>query len=301
MARTMELPIGLKELVEAAASAIDSIKVNGVSTEHRRGRPLRVKRRRLGSEQITTVANIFFRLAKAPIRVWSDPAEWQRWEIECFHLLNGDRFRAFADGPRTVCTDQLPGKNLRKLAAAGHLDRKALEAAAREVCRAHRLHSDRLGGPWSHGDLHMGNVLYDAKTDRAQLIDFEVRHHRSYSAVARQSDDILVFLLDLAGRVGAREWLPCALCFLETCARPRVMARLPSLLVVPRGVPGLWWKIRSNYLPRRTLVRRIKALKRALEARANGNHRRLSLRERRRAAQASATRCVSGKLSRAGV
>lgn len=277
MSKTLEIPLGLKGLVDAAAAAIDSIKVNGVSTEHRRGRPLRVKRRRLGSEQITAVANVFFRLAKAPIRVWSNAAEWQRWEIECFQLLNGGRFRAFADGPRVVCTDQLPGRNLRRLAATGRLDRRALEAAAREVCRVHRLHSERFGGPWSHGDLHMGNVIYDAKSDRAQLVDFEVMHHRSMSAVARQTDDILVFLLDLAGRVSARQWLPCALCFLEACDRPRIKARLPALLTVPRGVPALWWKIRSNYLPRAKLVRRVKALKGALAVRSRGNTRRLRL------------------------
>jgi hypothetical protein len=29
-----------------------------------------------------------------------------------FRMLNGDRFRAFASGVKTVCTDKLPGKNL---------------------------------------------------------------------------------------------------------------------------------------------------------------------------------------------
>jgi len=53
-----------------------------------------VKRRNLGSEQIADLANLYFRMADIPIRFWSKVNEWRRWEINCFRMLNGDRFQA---------------------------------------------------------------------------------------------------------------------------------------------------------------------------------------------------------------
>src|SRR5262249_48607896 len=159
-----------------------------------RGHTLQVKRRRRGSEAIAGLANLFFPLADAHISVWANPRKWQRWEIYCYHLLNGPQFRAFAAGPRTICAEKLPGENLRELAATGKLDRRSLQAAAREIRRAHRLHCPAFDGPWSHGDLHMGNVIYHKETDRARLIDFEVVHDKSLPPVDRHADDLLVFL-----------------------------------------------------------------------------------------------------------
>src|SRR5438128_10002244 len=179
MRSRMKIPLELRTLVEAAGAAIDSIKINGVSAARHRGRPLRVKQRRRGSEAIAGLANLFFPLANAHISVWANPRKWQRWEIHCYHLLNGARFRAFAVGPRTVCAEKLPGSSLRELAAARTLNRRALQAAAREIRRAPQLHSPASGGPWSHGDLHRGNVIYDEMTDRARLIDFEIVHDKA--------------------------------------------------------------------------------------------------------------------------
>src|SRR5437867_13163805 len=99
----MALSDKLQKLVDAAGAAVDSIKLNGVSRGQRGGRPLRVKRRRKGSEQIAGLANVFFQLADAPISVLANPSEWQRWEIRCFRMLNGDELTAFVQGPRTLC------------------------------------------------------------------------------------------------------------------------------------------------------------------------------------------------------
>lgn len=277
----MSFQLKLNELVEAAGAAIDSINLNDVSAGRYRGRRLRVKRRKKGSEYIAGVANLFFPLADAGLSVWADPKEWQDWEILCYELLNGDQFAAWTHDPRTVCQDKLPGRNLRKLQECGALNVQVIEAAAREIRRAHGLRCPRFGRPWSHGDLHLGNVIYDERTDRARLIDFEIVHDRTLSAVARHADDLLAFLQDMAGRVSVRQWLKFALGFLDAYGRRRVIGRLRELLVVPNGAPGLWWGIRTGFCNPAKLKRRFRALHHALEARAQAEARNAPLREHR--------------------
>jgi hypothetical protein len=53
-----------------------------------------IKRRQVYSEQLTELANLYFRISGLPIRFWTKTEDWQRWELNCFKMLNGDRFRA---------------------------------------------------------------------------------------------------------------------------------------------------------------------------------------------------------------
>src|SRR5919198_5334107 len=76
----------------AADRLVDSLKVNSVSEQMRRGRRLINKRRTVYSEPLAELANVYFRMAGIPIRFWSKIEEWQRWEFGCFKMLNGDHF-----------------------------------------------------------------------------------------------------------------------------------------------------------------------------------------------------------------
>jgi len=51
-----------------------------------------IKRRNGHSEQLADLANLYFRMSNTPIRFWSKIEDWKRWEVECFKMLNGDRF-----------------------------------------------------------------------------------------------------------------------------------------------------------------------------------------------------------------
>src|ERR1700740_2900319 len=95
--------LSLRQMAATASTAIDCIKINSITREMRRDRPMWVKRRRAGSELIAGAANLFFWLGRSPIRVWINTEKWQRWELECFHLLNDHTLQAFAEGSRTVC------------------------------------------------------------------------------------------------------------------------------------------------------------------------------------------------------
>jgi hypothetical protein len=263
----MDSTLTLKDLVGATSVALDSIKINSVTREIREGRPMWLKRRKPGSELIAVSANLFFRLTRARIHLWVSPEKWQRWEVACFLLLYDRGFRAFAEGSRTVCADKVPGKSLLEHLNRGTLTPTILEAAARELRRVHDLWCEEFGDLWSHGDPHLDNVIYDRAADRARLIDFEVAHVKSLPAIARHADDLLVFLQDMVGRISAEQWLPFALRFIKTYDRPEVAAELRKHVTVPRGLPGLWWKLRTHYLDRKELIYRFGALGRALDRR----------------------------------
>ncbi len=256
----------LRRLLDAASDAVDSIKINDIYVSRDGDRPIRVKRRRKNSEKIAAIGNAFFWLANARISVFSDVRQWQQWEISSFLLVNGDEHYAFARGPRSVCMHEIPGKDLRSLLAAERLDKRALGAAGRELRRAHRLWFEGQRGTWSHGDLTLANVIYDSSARRARFIDFEVMHDRALPATERHADDLLVLLQDMVGRVSARQWLPFALAFLSAYGRPAVIKQLKARLVIPNGLPGLWWSIRCNHFDKEKLARRFHALRVALDA-----------------------------------
>src|SRR5437660_12881416 len=115
----------------------------------------------------------------------------------------------------------------------GALKPGVVEADGSADLRAHDLKSEAFGSGWSHGDASMTNVIYDEKTGRARLIDFEIRHEKSLPTTARQADDLLVFLLDMVGRIPNRQWLPFAICFLRAYNDAAVMRELKKRLVLP--------------------------------------------------------------------
>jgi hypothetical protein len=126
-------------------------------------------------------------------------------------------------------------------------------AAARELRRAHGLQSGCFRGGWSHGDAHAGNFVYDPATERARLIDFELRHRGDLSTEDRQRDDVLGFLLDMVGRISADRWRPCALAFLEAYACTRTRAEVIASSSI---ASSLWLRVRTTFLAREELIRR---------------------------------------------
>lgn len=254
----------MSRILSAAGALVDRIKINAVSRECRDGRTLWIKRRRWVARPIMACANHFFRLAGNPILALHELPEWQRWEVNCFLQLHGEQFAAFADGTSAVAAEEVPGRSLSSHLNAGTLTPRMLEAAARELRRAHMAESAVFGGPWSHGDPHAGNFVYDPATDRARLIDFEVMHHPAIPAEERHADDLLILLQDTLGRVSAEQWLPNAHAFLAGYGRPEIVALLRKKLVMPRGLPRVWWAVRTTYLRSTELERRIHELRESI-------------------------------------
>ena len=248
-------------LSNVATTFVDSLKINSISEKVRRGRPVVIKRRNLYGEQLADLANLYFRMSGIPIRFWSKAEEWQKWEVGCFQMLNGDRFPATIIGDRTVCFDKLPGESLWDHLNNGTLTRRMLAAAGTELRRAHQFRSEEFDGRWSHADATTQNVIYDRKTGRARLIDFEIVHDRSLPAKSRHADDLLVFLLDIIAIASTRQWLPFALSFLDAYGDPIVISELTNHLAVPAGVAWIWWGVRTSFTNPKKVKERLERLR----------------------------------------
>jgi len=248
-------------LSNAAARFVDSLKINSVSEKVRHRRRVVIKRRNGYSEQLAELSNLYFRMAGIPIRFWAKVEDWRRWEVECFKMLNGDRFRAWASGDKTVCADKLPGKSLWEHLEQRRLSREMVEAAGHEFRRAHQLRSHEFRGPWSHGDAGANNVIYDEKTGRARLIDFEIVHDKSLPARSRQADDLLVFLLDLIAVAPNPQWLTLALSFLNAYGNTAVICELEDELALPNGMAWIWWGVRTSFANPAKVKQRLEKLR----------------------------------------
>ncbi len=253
------------DFVASAGSLVDRIKVNAMTRAMRDGRMFWIKRRRGTAAGVIGAANIFFRLSCAPIRVVAEMEEWQRWEIESFARLHGERFRAHAEGRCAVAAEELPGINLTDFLDTGTITPAMAAAAGRELLRAHRCACEELAGGWSHGDPHAGNFIYEPGQDCARLIDFEVMHSPAIPALERHADDLLVFLQDLVGRIRRDLWLPCALAFLAAYDRTEVVGIVLEKLAPPPGLARLWWIVRTNYMRPAEVRRRFDALRAAAQ------------------------------------
>src|ERR1043166_9340227 len=247
-------------LSDAAARFVDSLKINSVSEKVLHGRRVVIKRRNGYGEQLADLSNLYFRMAGIPIRFWAKAKDWRRWEVECFKMLNGDRFRAWASGEKTVCADKLPGENLWERLVQGTLTQRMVEAAGHEFRRAHQFRSDEFRGPWSHGDAGTNNVIYDDKAGRARFIDFEIVHDKSLRAKTRQADDLLVFLLDLIAVAPTPQWLTLALSFLNAYGNTPVICELEDQLAVPNGIAWIWWGVRTSFANPAKVKRRLQKI-----------------------------------------
>ena len=257
-------PANLARMASRLASArawVDRIHLNRSTRGHREGRAVLLKRRRWIAGMVMRFANVFFRMARNPVEAIANSAEWRRWEMEWFRRLHGPDFSAGSELAGTLWMDVLPGESLAHHLAQGTLRPAHLAAAGAELRRAHAVHCAYHRGGWSHGDSHTGNFIFDAGTGRARLVDFEVRHLRDLPENERHADDLLVLLQDVCGRCSAEAWLPLAGAFLDGYGRPEITALLPKKLHLPRGVPRVWWAVRTTWMPRVELERRIVALR----------------------------------------
>ncbi|WP_237081484.1 phosphotransferase [Myxococcus xanthus] len=235
------------------ALAMDAVRVNTVSLEVRRGVSLWHKQRRLGMGAVILVGNVFLHLSRSRIRMHPSISRWRAGELASFALLHPGRL-AEPCGGRAVALEALPGERLDRLLQQGRLTPNIMEAAARELHRAHRLTLPGASRAWSHGDAHLKNLLYDEAEQRAWLIDFETAHDTSLDASERHADDLLVLLLDLGGRAPQEPARALAEAFLRAYPEQTVRRELMSRLCPPRGLERALWKSRSHHLPDEALI-----------------------------------------------
>ena len=142
---------------------------------------------------------------------------------------------------------------------ADKLEPKVAQAAAREIRRAHQIQCPIYGGEWSHGDLHLDNILYDAEKNQATLIDFDTRHNLGLDEIKRHADDLKVFLLELVSKSPPR-WNEIAFFVLQEYEDIEVLRELSKQLLVPRGIARILWNTRTSNCPLSLIEPRLQSL-----------------------------------------
>ncbi len=247
--------------IARTGSRIDQIRINTLSRDTNAGVPVWVKRRTWFSRWLVPVANGFFWLAGNPVEVFATNAEWQRNETRIFLLLNGENRRVGALHTNAVYSEVLPGSDLVRLLKDNNLTPEVMQSVGKAFHQMHRTLHPATGELFSHGDPHLGNVLYDNVSQSVNWVDFETIHRTGLCAGERHADDLLVLLLDLVGRASEEQWHSLSPAFLEAYYEPDVLAELKDRLRLPTGLGAIWWAVRTSYLDRKQLGRRISWLR----------------------------------------
>jgi hypothetical protein len=251
----------MQRVLVSAGRWIDRIKINELARITRDGRAFWVKRRRPGAGIIISSGNAFFRLAGNRVVILSKDSEWHAWEQECSSLLHASVGPLEVDKEGRLWFPEFAGRSLSTHIDDGTAEAAMFAAAARELRRAHEIVSPKLLGKWSHGDPHSGNFIYDRESASAKLMDFEVRHDPSLSAMERHAEDLLVFLQDTLGRLTRDHWVELSEVFVREYGRPEITQHLLQRLIEPRGPARLWWAVRTTYLAPREISARLAALR----------------------------------------
>lgn len=239
------------------ARAIDATRVNEVVRGERDGTPVWIKRRRRCMSAVVAAGNVFLRLSRSRIVMFSSTARWKQRELDAARTLYGSDAAGDA-GPRAIWSLHVPGESLEHLLDRGALGPAALGAAAGALRAAH-ARVGRAGDPFSHGDPHTQNVLFDGRT--ARLIDFETEHEPGLPAADRHADDVLVLALDLLGRAGRDDGVAAAAAVTLAYGDDALRARVRERLVPPRGLEAVLWSTRTARLPAPELAIRLSRLR----------------------------------------
>lgn len=252
------------EWIARTGNTIDRIRINIVSADLLNGREVWVKKRTFMSRLLVPVANAFFSLAGNPVEVFATSPEWQNYELATFRLLNGDTHGGGILSENSIYTVALPGQDLTQLLRTNRLNARVMALVGAAFCRMHRTLQPANGELFSHGDPHLGNVVYEHATESVGWLDFETVHRSGMEPVARHADDLLVFLLDLVGRSGDEQWTMLSPAFLNGYPDASVVAELRKRLHPPNGLGAIWWAVRTSYLPSKILRKRIEWLRQQL-------------------------------------
>lgn len=261
-------------MAEAVSWCLSLVRVNRVRPAIQDGRQVFLKRRRAVGSLLIWWANHLFTAARSGMYLFPRVDDWLRWETDCFSLLYPDQPPVRVEADRSLVIPALSGVSLRTLLQRNDTTiETAFVLAARELRRVHGLTFDQYGGTWSHGDLHLDNMLCDVENQCAYVIDFDIRHRFELAYAHRRADDVASVLLELLGHPDERADA-LAVRFLTEYgegAEPGDFAELSRLLVVPRGVARLLFLIKTAGAPITRVRPRLQTLQGLIQRMKVGN------------------------------
>lgn len=232
-------------LQRIVAWLMNRVRVNQIQRTTRDGLPVFLKRRRFGGSIVIWFGNRFLSLANSGICMFVRTRDWMAWEAHCSRLLYPERPAVMSGPGNAVCLPEVPGISLRQRLHRHETDLRAFAAAARELRRVHQIPCGVYQATWSHGDLHLDNILYDSVTDQATLIDFDTCHELGLPETQRHADDLKVMLLELIAMV-EDQWIRPATTLIREYGDASVLGELSRQLFVPQGFAKILWFTRTN-------------------------------------------------------
>ncbi len=252
-----------ERLQQSIARLLNRIRVNRIERQTCDGAVVFVKTRRFGGGLAVWFGNWFLYLAGSGVCMFVRSSDWMKWEAHCVGLLYPDRPAVkFAPG-NAIVIPEICGVSLRQMLKSGDVNLEAFAAAARELRRVHAIECSHYKAAWSHGDLHLDNILYDRNSNHATLIDFDTRHELSLNATQRHADDLKTVLLELLA-IRHEDWIEPASRFLNEYGDAFVLTELNRGLFIPHGMARIFWFTRTDCSAMRDIEQRYHRLQKII-------------------------------------
>ena len=143
-----------------------AVHLNRLEETQVRGRVMVIKKRNEFGRRMVGMANWFFGVVGAQSRFCPDMRSWQAREVESFRMLNPE-FHALTLGDRWDLRREAAGEIVVGARQNGIADVADDDGGGPGTARGRGARERTHGGPWSHGDAAMCNILYDAAGERA--------------------------------------------------------------------------------------------------------------------------------------
>jgi hypothetical protein len=234
----------IDRLFRVVSWLMNRVRVNQVEQRMQDGVCLFIKRRRTGAGVVIWCANWFLWLTRSGCQMFVQTREWIDWEVYCTGLLYPQRIPVRTGPGPAIAVPAVPGTSLRELLGRNEADISAFIAAAHELRRVHQISCSRYQDAWSHGDLHLDNILYDRLSNQVAFIDFDTRHEPGLNRVQRQADDLKTMILELIG-LPEEPWRQFVTVLIKEYGDREVLSELARQLVIPHGVARVLWHART--------------------------------------------------------
>jgi hypothetical protein len=221
------------------------------------------KRRKRSARYVLPLGNAYLACQGATARVLP-LGDWMSWELAVAQVL-GRATNVAADGAGLVIPSAT-GKSLGTILREDGLlvDKlSALKSAASALRELHTKSMHRTDAPrWplSHGDATCDNTIVNATADRAEWIDFDMRHEWSLGPDERHADDLRALVFSAAASLPASLHGACVESLLDGYGEPGIVRKLGQLLEA-QGCPNVFQLAQgavsyTDYCELRRLLRR---------------------------------------------
>ena len=190
------------------AAALARCRLHRICYVDQDGEAVVMKSRRVGSSIAVYFGNAYLRLQNCGVEILGTD-EWIRWEKAVQSAMNvadcGRKAELSTGRSQTLTRRHVPGSSLREVLKDARYSEDQKFAAIRwgleSLGQLHRQQADWGRGmiqSVSHGDATVNNVIVNLELQKANWIDFDMRHLPLLSELDRHVDDLRAVVFSAA-------------------------------------------------------------------------------------------------------